>query len=66
MLQDSISSAVIDVYISIFSFPIQNYMEVSHDTLKTLIYICIKKKKATKKANRAPRPNCVKKIASIL
>lgn len=50
MLQDTISSAVIDVYISIFSFPIQLYMEVSHNNLKTLIYICIKKKKATKKS----------------
>lgn len=49
-LQGTISSAVIDVYISIFSFPLQLYMEVSHNNLKTLIYIYIKKKKATKKS----------------
>lgn len=60
MLQDTISSAVIDVYISIFSLFCKTLYgsNISYDTLTILIYICIQKTPTNQKKPTKP-PNAI-------
>lgn len=63
MLQDTISSAIIDAYISIFSLFCKTIYgsNISYDTWKTFIYICIKNHKThqikTKPTKKQTKPN---------